>query len=121
MRMSDWRSDVCSSDLILALCPSADIAVSNAITASGELARLAQLPLATKRIPRENLPPPSVPQWNRRWGDLISRRVAAPSYSDYLARGVAILDALVPTLEKVFDAHFRGKEDRKSTRLNSSH
>lgn len=94
----------------LALCPSADIAVSNAITASGELAGLAQLPLATKRIPRENLPPPSVPQWNRRWGDLISRRVAAPSYSDYLARGVAILDALVPTLEKVFDAHLRGKD-----------
>ena len=74
------------------------------------MAGLAQLPLATKRIPRENLPPPSVPQWNRRWGDLISRRVAAPSYSDYLARGVAILDALVPTLEKVFDAHFRGKD-----------
>ncbi|HEL5054261.1 TPA: hypothetical protein UL921_001675 [Stenotrophomonas maltophilia] len=96
--------------LILALCPSADIAVANAITASGELAGLAQLPLAAKRIPRENLPPPSVPQWNRRWGDLISRRVAAPSYSDYLARGVAILDALVPTLEKVFDAHFRGKD-----------
>ena len=94
---------------ILALCPSADIAVSNAITASGELAGLARMPLATKRIPRENLPPPSFPQWNRRWGDLISRRVAAPSYSDYLARGVAILDALVPIMEKVFDAHFRGK------------
>ncbi|MGV1949300.1 hypothetical protein ACQZ44_00630 [Agrobacterium vitis] len=94
---------------ILALCPSADIAVSNAITASGELAGLAQLPLATKRIPRENLPPPSVPQWNRRWRDLISRRVAAPSYSDYLARGVAILETLVPTFEKIFDAHFRGK------------
>ncbi|QRM40553.1 hypothetical protein F3X89_22330 [Rhizobium rhizogenes] len=78
-------------ELILALCPSADIAVSNAITASGELAGLVQFPLATKQIPRENLPPPSVPQWNRRWGDLISRRVAAPSYSDYLVRGVAIL------------------------------
>lgn len=96
-------------ELILALCPSADIAVSNAITASGELAGLAQFPLATKRIPRDSLPPPSVPQWNRRWRELISRRVAAPSYSDYLARGVAILEALVPTLEKVFDAHFRGK------------
>lgn len=96
-------------ELILALCPSADIAVSNAITASGELAGLAQLPLATKRIPRENLPPQSVPKWNRRWSDMISRRVAAPSYSDYLARGVAILNALVPTLEKIFEAHFRGK------------
>lgn len=96
-------------ELILALCPSADIAVSNAITASGELAGLVQFPLATKQIPRKNLPPPSVPRWNRRWGDLISRRVAAPSYSDYLVRGVAILEALVPTLERIFEAHFRGK------------
>lgn len=60
-------------ELILALCPSADIAVSNATTVSGELAGLAEFPLATKRIPRENLPPPSIPQWNRRWGNLISR------------------------------------------------
>jgi len=97
-------------ELILALCPSADIAVSNVITASGELAGLAELPLATKRIPRENLPPPSIPQWNRRWSDLVSRRVAAPSYSDYLLRGVAILEALVPALEKIFDAHLRRKD-----------
>ncbi len=97
-------------ELILALCPGADIAVSNATTTSGELAGLAELPLATKRIPRDNLPPLSVPRWNRRWRDLISRRVAAPSYSDYLSRGVAILDTLVPILEKVFDAHFRGKD-----------
>jgi hypothetical protein len=96
-------------ELILALCPSADFAASNAITASGKLAGLAQFPLATKRIPREKLPPRSVPQWNRRWGDLISRRIAAPSYSDYLSRGVAILDVLVPTLEKSFEALFRGK------------
>lgn len=91
-------------------CPSADIARSRAITASGEVAGLADFPLATKRIPRENLPPPSVPHWNRRWGDLISRRVAAPSYSDYLARGIAILDALVPVLEQILDAHLRGKD-----------
>lgn len=97
-------------ELILALCPSADIAVSNAITASGELAGLAELPLATKRIPRKNLPPPSIPQWNRRWSELVSRRVAAPNYSDYLSRGVAILETLVPTLEKIFDARLRGKD-----------
>jgi len=97
-------------ELILALCPSADIAASNAVTASGELVGLVELPPATKRIPRENLPPTSVTRWNRRWGDLISRRVATPSYSEYLARGVAILEALVPTLEKIFDAHLRGKD-----------
>lgn len=108
-------------ELILALCPSADIAVSNAITANGKLAGLAQYPLVTKRIPRENLPPPSVPQWNRRWLELISRCVAAPNYSDYLARGVTILESLVPTLEMVFDAHFRGKDalGKLGKKLNS--
>ncbi len=96
-------------ELMLALCPSADISMSNAITACGKLAGIAQLPLAEKRIPRKNLPPPSVKNWDRRWRDQIYRRVAAPSYSDYLARGVAILETLVPTLEKIFDAHLRGK------------
>ena len=99
-------------ELLLALCPSADIAMSNAITASGGLAGLADYPLATKRIPRDNLPPPSIPQWNKRWSDLISRHIAAPSYSDYLVRSIAILESLVPTLEKVFDAHLRGKNAR---------
>jgi len=97
-------------ELIMALCPTADFAASNAITASGELAGLAELPLATKRISRENLPPQAVPLWNKRWMDLIARRVAAPSYSDYLERGVTILDTLVPALEKIFDAHLRGKD-----------
>ena len=96
-------------ELMLALCPSADISMSNAITACGKLAGIAQLPLAEKRIPRKNLPPPSVKNWNRRWRDQVSRRVASPSYSEYLARGVAILETLVPTLEKFFDAHLRGK------------
>src|SRR3546814_788334 len=95
---------------ILALCPSADIAVSNAITASGELAGLAQLPLATKRIPRENLPPPSDPQWHRRWGDLISRRVAPPTYSDSLRSSVSLIHGTVTTLEHIFDAPFRGTD-----------
>ena len=108
-------------ELMLALCPSADISMSNAITACGKLAGIAQLPLAEKRIPRKNLPPPSVKNWNRRWRDQISRRVAAPSYSDYLARGVVILENLVPTLEKIFDAHLRGKNvpDRLYEALNS--
>jgi len=99
--------DLCG--LILALCPSADVAKANAITESGELAGLAEFPLATKRIPRKNLPPPSITQWNRRWVNLVSRRVAVPSYSDYLAKGVAILETLVPTLEKIFDVYLRGK------------
>ena len=97
-------------ELLLALCPAAEIAGSRAITSSGELAGIKNVPLAEKQIPRANLPPPSIPQWNRRWIDVIARCVGAPSYSDYLTRGVAILDALVPALEQIFDAHLRGKD-----------
>ena len=96
-------------ELMLALCPAASIAMSDAITASGELAGFSLLPLAEKRMPRANLPPKSVQNWNRRWRDQISLRVASPSYGEYLARGVAILKTLVPALEKIFDAHLRGK------------
>ena len=95
--------------LMLALCPTADISVSNAITANGELASYGQFPLAKNSIRRENFPPLSVQNWNRRWSDQISRRIAAQSYSDYLARGADILETLVPTLEKIFDAYLRGK------------
>jgi hypothetical protein len=107
--------------LVLSLCPTADIVESNAITASGELAGLADYPFAEKRIPRENLPPESLPEWNRKWMDLISSHVAAPSYSDYLARGAAILETLVPTLEKIFDLLLRGKNpyNRHSKRMKT--
>ena len=109
-------------ELLLALCPSADVARSRAITASGVTAGVPGYALADKRIPREDLPPPCVVQWNRRWWELIARRVAAPSYSDYLARATAILDAVVPTLEQVFDAHLRGKDvlHRLAGTLNSA-
>ena len=108
-------------ELLLAVCPSADVARSRAVTASGVTVGVPGYALADKRIPRENLPPPCVVQWNRRWWELIARRVAAPSYSDYLARATAILDALVPTLERVFDAHLRGKDvlPRLADKLNS--
>lgn len=95
--------------LLLAVCPSADIAESRAIGPDGELSGFTDLPLANKRIPRSNLPPASLPAWNRRWLDMIARRVATPSYSEYLARGIGILKAVVPKLERVFDAHLRGE------------
>ena len=96
-------------ELMLALCPSAVISMSKAVTANGELASFAGLPTAEKEIPRENLPPPSLQRWNRRWRNQISSSVAASSYSEYLARGVTILESLVPTLEKIFEVHLRGK------------
>ena len=95
--------------LLLAVCPSADIAESRAIRPDGELAGFTDHPIANTRIPRANLPPASLPKWNRQWLDMIARRVATPSYSEYLGRGIGILKAVVPKLERVFDAHLRGE------------
>lgn len=100
---------------ILAFCPAADIAASNAVTGSGDLAGLFDMPLAQKRIPRENLPPPSLPRWNRKWIDLISRRMAAPSYSDYLSRGASLLERLLPALETSIDRLLRGDRIKQSS------
>ncbi len=97
-------------EILLSICPSADIAASRAIYADGSVAGLPEYPTATKRIARENILVESVPAWNRRWIDQIARRVAAPSYSDYLERGIAILDELVPTLDRAFDMHLRGRD-----------
>lgn len=97
-------------ETLLSICPSADIAASRAIYADGSVAGLPEYPTATKRIARDNIPVESVPVWNRRWIDLIARRVAAPSYSDYLERGITILNELVPTLDRVFDMHLRGPD-----------
>ena len=108
-------------ELMLALCPTADVARSSAVTAGGGAVGVPGFALADKRIPREKLPSPCVAQWNRRWWELVARRVATPSYSEYLARATAILEELVPVLERVFDAHMRGKDvlGRLADKLNS--
>ena len=96
-------------EMLISICPSADIAVSRAVSSNGEVAGFSEYPVATKRIPRTNLPPAALPAWNRRWQGMIARRVALPSYSEYLVRGVHILDRLVPKLERFFDIHLRGR------------
>jgi len=95
-------------ELLLALAPSAEVAAVNAITADGELAGLVGYPMATKRIPRGNLPPDALPSWNRRWAAAVAYEVGAESYTEYLARAKAALGALVPRLERVFDLWMRG-------------
>jgi hypothetical protein len=96
-------------ELALALAPRAAIAASRALAPNGAVAGFMGLTVAEKRIPRANLPSAAVPAWNRRWGDAIASRVATDSYSDYLARGAAMANRLVPVLERIFDALLRGR------------
>lgn len=94
---------------MLALAPGADLAVSDAVAVDGAVSGLAEFPLATKRIPRENLPPEALPRWNRRWMKVAAQEVATETYSLFLERARHGLEALVPKLELCFDRLLRGQ------------
>lgn len=94
---------------LLALAPSADLAVSNAIAADGEPVGIGDIPIATKRIPRANLPAEALPARNRRWIAAAAQRVAPAGMSQYLADAKRLLDELVPLLEKLIDRIVRQK------------
>lgn len=120
-RQSDPHADVVHlCELLLAVAPRADLAISNAVAPDGNVVIYGDYELATKRIPRKNLPPTALPEWNRRWLKAVADRVAAPSYTDYLNRATALLRDLLAALESVLDEWFRkGKvSETKCERLN---
>ncbi|MDD2893256.1 MAG: hypothetical protein PHF20_04945 [Halothiobacillaceae bacterium] len=90
--------------------PTAEVVAVNAIAADGLPSGFADIPVATKRIPRENSPPPALPEWYRRWTEAAARLIGAESYSDYLQRAGELLGKLVPILERVIDSTLRGKK-----------
>ena len=110
-------------EVALALSPRSDVAASAARAPNGEVVGFGGLTLAEKQIPRANLPAAALPEWNRRWRDAIAIRVAAPSYSGYLAQGAQLLDRLAPALDRVLNLIIRGKSvsDAQLTLLNSVH
>ncbi len=94
---------------MLSLLPRADLACSRALAVNGMVAGFPHLPMADMRIPRENLPAQSLPEWNKRWIAAIADRVAADSYTTYLRDAVALLEAVAPSLADVMDRRLRGK------------
>lgn len=105
----DTHGDVTSlCELLLALSPTADLAISRAITPSGDVLGYKGMPVADKKIPRENLPPNSLPSWNRRWGAAIEARLAPPSYGVYLREVCEAVQKLYSGLMQLFDGLLRG-------------
>ncbi|WP_152531974.1 dsDNA nuclease domain-containing protein [Pseudomonas syringae USA007] len=94
-------------ELLLALCPAADLAIARAVTVSGELLCYGGMPVADKKIPRSNLPPNSLPAWNRRWGNAIAARLAPESYGAYLGQAADDIKQLNSSLFDFFDGLFR--------------
>lgn len=93
----------------LALSPASDVAASAAVAPNGEPAGFNGHNLAEKRIPRGNLPTAALPAWNRRWGDAVARRVATPSYTEYLTRASRLVENLTGPIEKVMELILRGR------------
>src|SRR3546814_3583144 len=107
MRISDWSSDVCSSDLP-AVIASITIVAHDEIVPGRNLHR-ALLPLVDERQPVDLQDLVLVP------GDLLGQQ-AGPGHLGAAAHPDVVADALVGERLAVHE-HL----DRKSTRLNSSH
>ncbi|WP_417642669.1 hypothetical protein [Enterobacter kobei] len=95
--------------LLLGLDPTATMVAVDAVAPGGFLSGTPDYPLASKRIPRENLPPSALPEWNKRWRATAAGLVGTESYTDYLQRVLVLLNKLVPLVEKILDGTLRCK------------
>lgn len=111
----DSHGDVVSlCELLLALCPTAELAISRTIAPDGNVLGFNGMSVADKRIPRENLPPSSLPNWNRRWGDAIKARQAPASYGAYLRQVSDALQPLNVALAQFLDGLLRGSVNQEA-------
>lgn len=110
-------------ETVLGLWPAADIAASDAVAPNGLPAGSSIIDIATKRIPRANLPPAFATRWNHQWREAIALSIATPTYSGYLAEAASMLDELAPELERMFDTVLRRRRitDDQEKRLGRLH
>ena len=98
-------------ELLLALCPAADLAVSRAVAGPGVVAGFDGFNVADKRIPRGNLPPSSLPAWNRRWSEAIKHRLAPASYGAFLIDAIGQIEKMNSALRETLDGVMRGAQN----------
>lgn len=99
--------DLC--DILGALVPDAALVISNAVSADGLPAGYRDYQVATKRIPRENLPARALVSWNKRWSAALDAQIAPSSYTNYLARTIELLNELVVALTGALDCLLRSQ------------
>ncbi len=104
---------------LLALAPSAELVISSAVDPDGIPSRVGDYTLASKRIPRTNLPPKAFPQRNRRWIATVAECVGTQSETHYFATGRDLLDRLIKPLEEVIDDALRGKVHNQRKHLDA--
>lgn len=107
----DPHSDVVAMcHLLLALAPDAEIAVCSAMGPNEKILGIGALKIADKRIRRRDLPPPAVPEWNRRWMLAVGDAVAPATYTQYLSQSSELLERLLPALEEFLNAWFGSRQ-----------
>src|SRR3546814_2156611 len=111
MRISDWSSDVCSSDL-------RSLLEMLAVTLSKSArARAVQLPAWNEAL---GLPRPWDQQWSLRLQQILAFETDLLEHDD-IFDGSTVIAAKVEELKAAARGEPARIEDRKSTRLNSSH
>lgn len=100
-------------ETLLALTPAADIVSSDALGADEVVvpSTVGDYPLASKRIPRANVPAPEQVARNRAWLAILNVHLATESYTAYLAQCLDLFRLLVLNLRAFLDGMFRGKTD----------
>ncbi|WP_335989862.1 dsDNA nuclease domain-containing protein [Acinetobacter bereziniae] len=105
---------VALSQNLFGLDPIASVVEVKAIAADGLLSGTLDVPLAHKRIPRENNIFPALPAWNKRWGEAAANMIGTENYSDYLYKAKELLEQLLPPLERLIDDTLRKKRPLQS-------
>src|SRR3546814_4637609 len=132
MRISDWSSDVCSSDLVVRAGRIVRFCAGEALRVYGRNVRSVRVGVeaATRRDPLGVVGlitpwnfPIAIPAWKiapaLAFGNTVVLKAAAITPAIASALGDVLVEAGIP--KGVFNHVFVPGADRKSTRLNSSH
>lgn len=104
-------------ELLLALCPTADLAISRAVAGPDVVVGFNGFNVADKRIPRGNLPPSSLPAWNRRWSEALRQRLAPSSYGEFLIEAASQIEKVNFSLREILDGELRGARNATALEL----
>jgi hypothetical protein len=106
--LNDRVTAIC--EMLLAFAPTADGVVVRALDASGEEVTVPGFgPIASKAIPRENLPAAAVTNWNRALSELVLALAGIPSETEFAHHSAAQIQGTAKILEQAERAFCRDK------------
>ena len=104
-------------ELMLAAAPAATLVKSNAVFADGSPARIGDFTIATKCIPRKNLPPPARVAWNRAQLRAVQRLVSASCETKRITAFANAIEELAKMLREAGEFYCRMETPKKKWRF----